>query len=107
MKITNKNLRAAKRRYNNYVPRYVRDFVWPQGFNGTSSSDFDHIESCGGIPSGFVSEEEFEKGHKDPYDNDEFSRSHDEPEEFTQNRTHKKSENDVCERESDPTSEST
>ena len=44
MKITNKNLRAAKRRYNNYVPRYVRDFVWPQGFNGTSSSDFDHIE---------------------------------------------------------------
>jgi len=84
MKIINNNIRAAKRTV--YRP-----------FRG----------SCGGIPSGFVSEEEFEKGHKDPYDNDEFSRSHDEPEEFTQNRTHKKSENDVCERESDPTSEST
>ena len=32
MKITNKNLRAAKRRYNNYVPRYIADFVWPDGF---------------------------------------------------------------------------
>ena len=61
MKIINNNIRAAKRTV--YRP-----------FRG----------SCGGIPSGFVSEEE-----------------------FTQNRTQEKSENDVCEREYDPTSEST
>ena len=67
MKINNKNLRAAKRRYNNYVPRYVRDFVFGKGSNGTKSTDFDS---------------------------------------FTQNRTQEKSENDVCEREYDPTSES-
>ena len=82
MKITNKNLRAAKRRYNNYVPRYVRDFVWPQGFNGTSSKDFEKTESCGGIPSGFVSEEE-----------------------FVHNRTQEKSQNAANDKESDPTGE--
>ena len=40
MKINNNNLRAAKRRYNKYVPRYIADFVWPEGFNGTSYKDF-------------------------------------------------------------------
>tara|TARA_Y100001951_G_C11128713_1_gene176998 strand:- start:91 stop:345 length:255 start_codon:yes stop_codon:yes gene_type:complete len=79
MKINNNNLRAAKRRYNKYVPRYIADFVWPEGFNGTSSKDFEKTESCGGIPSGFISEEE-----------------------FVHNRTQEKSENSVKEQKDKP-----
>ena len=68
-----------------------------RGLNGTKSTDFDDLElkelyvtnyrdlrgSCGGLPAGFVFEDE-----------------------FLQNRTHEKSEKDAYDRESDPTSAS-
>ena len=38
--VNNNNIRAAKRRSINYT-----NFVWPYGFNGTSSSDFDHVST--------------------------------------------------------------